>query len=329
MEVSLDLNKNFTNMLAGIPKISVVIITYNQETLIKRTIEALLLQKDYIYEICVSDDCSPDSTWEILIDYDRKYPGLFKLNRNEPNLGIFENIEKTWTMASGDLIYDQAGDDVVGPGWFKKVIDFIQQNNINIYENKICFLGDYKCVYPNGDSIVIKNNHARSNLNKLKLYERGIICNRSRIVSKKLYNSYISVSRGRSYVAENAQDCQVHIFSDSTYYISGIGNIYYASIGVSSHMSKERIQEHEQTMVYAFQFIKSLGIELDKNDLELPFYNIYRKRFLRNKNLRNFTKMAMAYIKCFDFAVCIRSVDTRRLLFRLIRRLPHRTPLNW
>ena len=95
-------------MIEGIPRISVLVITYNQEDVISRAIDSLLLQRDYIYEICVSDDCSKDRTWDILQDYSAKHPGLFVLNRNDPNVGIFENIEKTWTMPTGDIIYQSS-----------------------------------------------------------------------------------------------------------------------------------------------------------------------------------------------------------------------------
>ena len=104
-------------MIDGIPKISVLVITYNQEDVIRRAIDSLLVQKDYIYEICVSDDCSKDRTWNILKEYSEKYPGLFVLNRNNPNIGIFENIEKTWTMPTGEIIYQLSGDDACGEGW--------------------------------------------------------------------------------------------------------------------------------------------------------------------------------------------------------------------
>ena len=114
----------------------------------------MLSQKDYIYEICVSDDCSPDRTWEVLQEYDRQYPGLFKLHQNHPNVGIFENIEYTWTMPTGDIIYQLSGDDECGKGWFKTVIEFIQNNNINYKEELFCIYGDYQAIYPNGDSFI-------------------------------------------------------------------------------------------------------------------------------------------------------------------------------
>ena len=141
-------------MIKGIPKISVIVITYKQEELIKRAINSLLSQKDYIYEICVSDDCSPDHTWDVLQEYDKQYPGLFVLNRNEPNVGIFENIERTWSMPTGDIIYRLAGDDECGEDWFKTVVDFIQENRIDYKSELFCIYGNYKNVYPNGDSYI-------------------------------------------------------------------------------------------------------------------------------------------------------------------------------
>ena len=49
-------------------KINVLIITYNQEDLIKRAIDSILCQKEYgLNKIVVSDDCSSDNTWNVLM----------------------------------------------------------------------------------------------------------------------------------------------------------------------------------------------------------------------------------------------------------------------
>ena len=52
-------------MLENIPKISVLVICYKQENVIRRAMDSLIAQKDYIYEICINDDKSPDKKWEI------------------------------------------------------------------------------------------------------------------------------------------------------------------------------------------------------------------------------------------------------------------------
>ena len=138
-------------MIDGIPRISVLVITYRQENLIGRTLDSLLIQKDYLYEICVSDDCSPDNTWGVLQDYHKRYPDIIKLHRNNPNVGIFKNIECTWTMPTGDVINQIAGDDTTPDGWYKTVVEYILNSNIDYKNELFCIYGDYKAVYPSGD----------------------------------------------------------------------------------------------------------------------------------------------------------------------------------
>ena len=65
------------------PRHSVIIITYNQEHLIKRALDSVVCQKDYLYEIIISDDCSTDYTWKVVLEYQRKYPSLLKPYRNK------------------------------------------------------------------------------------------------------------------------------------------------------------------------------------------------------------------------------------------------------
>lgn len=310
-------------MIENIPKISVLIICYKQEELIKRAINSLLAQKDYIYEICVSDDCSPDKTWDVLQKYDRQYPGLFKLHQNNPNVGIFENFEYTWTMPTGDIVYVLAGDDECGEGWFKTVIEYIQKNNIDYKNELFCIYGDYKCVYPNGYSFVYRQLYATKDFDRVRLYERGFIGNRSTCYSINVLKLFKKVSQGRSYMVENAMDVQVHLYSDTAYYIPLVGNLYYAGVGVSANMSQQRILEHENTMVYAFDFLKSESYVLNDRDRFLPDFNISKKRYRNSKTINNFIRMVIFYVKAFDLQLFYNRNSIKRLCFSLIRRLPH------
>jgi len=316
-------------MIEGIPRISVLIICYKQEELIKRAINSLLAQKDYIYEICVSDDCSPDRTWEVLQEYDRQYPGLFKLHRNEPNVGIFENIEYTWTMPTGDLIYRLAGDDECGEGWFKTVVEYIQKKKID-YKNEIfCIYGDYKAIYPNGDSFIRRNNLVKKEVSPLTLSIRNVIANRSSCYSINVLKKFVKVSQGRSHIAESAQDFQLQMFTKKNYYISQVGNIYYAAIGVCTNKSNSQRIEREQITPYLLDFIKKQGIEIDHKDYlfltELqPLLFSLRQHFSFIAAFR-----AIRYeIVCYNKAIGIRSFDFKRVLFAIRRKMPHRHPIS-
>ena len=316
-------------MLDGIPRISVLVITYNQENLIRRAIESLVAQKEYIYEICVSDDCSKDRTWEVLKEYSAKYPGLFVLNRNEPNVGIFENIEKTWTMPTGDLIYQLSGDDECGEGWFEKVTRFVSENNLDYEKEAFAIYSDFKCIYPNGDAFIKSNVAITSGVSPLRLSYRLIIGNRGTCYSKCVLKKFEKVSVGRSYIVESAQDRQLQMFSNSSYYIPSVGNIYYANIGVSGHMDKKDDTDRQAVEEYAMEFAVNHGFTINKKDYQYAKFSTQFNTFIGNKTIFNFVKLIILFLKSFDASIGRYNFCFKRTLFAFARRLPHSKPIEW
>lgn len=315
-------------MLQGIPKISVYIITYNQEDVIDRTLGSILSQRDYVYEICVSDDHSTDRTWEILQEYDKRFPGLFKLNRNDPNLGIFENTEKVWTMPTGDIVHDLAGDDSVGDGWFKQVVEFIKENRIDWKNELFCIYGDYKCIYPNGDSVVHRQNAIAKYNDAFRLSLRGIINGRSCCYSRKILSKFEKVSQGRSHIAENAQDRQLQIFTKNNYYIQGIGNIYYAMRGVSTHIDEEKKLERMKIWPYTIQCFERFGINLLKIDKTYIKHAMAYQEYVYWGNKKKALLSLWYYLLSFDYKIFAASDTIRGVVFALRRRLPHKQTIN-
>ena len=93
--------------------LSVHLITFNNEKYIEETLQSIIKQKvDFNYEIVVGDDCSTDGTLEIINNYAAKYPNLFKVLKNEKQLGILENFKSTLDRCDGIYIFDIAGDDM-------------------------------------------------------------------------------------------------------------------------------------------------------------------------------------------------------------------------
>lgn len=315
-------------MIEGIPKISVIVITYKQEELIKRALNSLLAQKDYIYEICVSDDCSPDGTWDVLQEYDKQYPGLFKLYRHPVNVGIFENIEYTWTMPSGDLIYRLAGDDECGEGWLKTVVEYIQNNQIDYKNERIAVYGDFKAVYPDGDCLIFRNNLVEKRIDKVYLTLRNLLGNRSACFSVNTMRQYKKVSKGRSHIAETAIDIQLSLFTEKFYYISKVGNIYYANVGVSTKTSSDAFfAERQEITPYALAFLRSQNKEVDPMYGRFLEANNAEKAFLHRRSVKNFVKAVILKIRSYDKRVGLRSIGIRQAFFALRRRIPHKRPL--
>lgn len=296
-----------------IPKISILMITYNQEKVVRRALDSLIAQKDYLYEICINDDCSTDNTFRILLEYEKKYSRLIKPIRNNQNLGIFQNIEATWKRPTGEIIYRLAGDDECPNGYFSHIISYISQNNIDYKNEAICIYGDYKQVNNNGASIVYKNSQVKDG-NALKLKIRQLISNRSACFSKLVLDRYVSVIVNRSYVVELTQDAELQIFSDYNYYTPIVGNIYYFGIGVSKHFTSEEREEHLKVYDHFLAFCSKYDIHIDRLDRNyIEYMKSYRRGWI--------SKAFIYYLKSIDISLGLKGLQLKRISFVLRKRI--------
>ena len=94
-------------------KISVAVITYNQQDTIRQTLDSILMQKgDFDLELVIGEDCSTDNTRAICEEYTVHHtPYTIRLLPNTKNLGIMANTARVFEAATGDFISIIAGDD--------------------------------------------------------------------------------------------------------------------------------------------------------------------------------------------------------------------------
>lgn len=117
--------------LVDCPLASVLIFTYNQESLVGQTIDCILAQQtSFPFEIILVDDCSPDKTKEVCLEYYYKYPGRILFIANDYNKGIKKNyFESLCEYARGKYIAICGGDD-----WWEdnqkleKQVGFLEKN---------------------------------------------------------------------------------------------------------------------------------------------------------------------------------------------------------
>jgi glycosyltransferase involved in cell wall biosynthesis len=96
------------------PKVSVIIITFNQLEFIRQALEGALMQEtSFLYEIVVGDDCSTDGTTEILLECQRQHPERLRVLIREQNLGLDgkNNFAQTLNECRGEYIAILEGDD--------------------------------------------------------------------------------------------------------------------------------------------------------------------------------------------------------------------------
>ena len=93
--------------------VSIVIATYNHSNYINKCIDNILSQekKGFDIEIVIADDCSTDNTQEILENYKKKHPDIFKLILRKKNIGVPINSLGAWYLSSGKYMAIIDGDD--------------------------------------------------------------------------------------------------------------------------------------------------------------------------------------------------------------------------
>ena len=82
--------------------VSISCITYNHEKFIAQAIESFLMQEtDFDFEIVIGDDCSLDSTKEIILTYVDKFPTKIRFINRLKNIGSAPNFIQTIKECKG------------------------------------------------------------------------------------------------------------------------------------------------------------------------------------------------------------------------------------
>lgn len=273
------------------PRISVIVICYNQEDVIERALNSILCQRDYLFELVVSDDCSTDSTWKIIKEYQKKHHRIIKAYRNEKNLGVYENYQSTYDKVNGDIVFLLSGDDEFGRELFKLTCETISKADLNYRKDKFCVITDYKRVTPEGNGTIVKKNSLVKKHDPFSLKFRGIIVNRALGESISTFNTrkaaYIERRKNfkiPSSLQEGFLSIVPFVHAKKILYIPYIGNIYYSNIGVSSQFKKYKSQHLEGLIEYCNE-ISNYFKNLNKYDRNWLAFHKIKSEFLLNPSL--------------------------------------------
>lgn len=93
-------------------KVSVLMLTYNQEHYINEAIRSVMLQKtNFPFELVIGNDASTDATGKICEDWQKRYPEQIVLLDRKKNLGLQQNFIQTYAHCRGQYIAICEGDD--------------------------------------------------------------------------------------------------------------------------------------------------------------------------------------------------------------------------
>ena len=120
------------------PKLSVIVPTYNHGKFIVQTLEGILSQEtNFDFEVIIGDDASTDDNSMIISKYAQKYPKIVRAFLHPENLGPLKpkelggknNVGFLFSQAESEYIALCEGDDFwTDPHKLQKQVDFLVKN---------------------------------------------------------------------------------------------------------------------------------------------------------------------------------------------------------
>ena len=93
-------------------KVSIICTNYNKGDWVREAMDSFLNQRtNFDFEIIIIDDASTDHSYEIIQEYQNKFPEKVRTFRNEVNLGITKTWKKICREAKGQYIARCDSDD--------------------------------------------------------------------------------------------------------------------------------------------------------------------------------------------------------------------------
>jgi glycosyltransferase involved in cell wall biosynthesis len=101
-----------SSLLPESPLVSIYMLTYMHERFIAEAIEGVIAQRcDFQIELIIGEDCSPDGTRAIALEYQARHPGLIRVLTAGANVGRRANAARCRAACRGRYIAICEGDD--------------------------------------------------------------------------------------------------------------------------------------------------------------------------------------------------------------------------
>ena len=118
-------------------KVSIICTNYNKGDWVREAMDSFLNQRtNFDFEIIIIDDASTDHSYEIIQEYQKKFPEKVRTFRNEVNLGITRTWKKVCQEAKGQYIARCDSDDFwTDPLKLQKQVDLLDASTDSLWSN--------------------------------------------------------------------------------------------------------------------------------------------------------------------------------------------------
>jgi glycosyltransferase involved in cell wall biosynthesis len=233
------------------PKVSVLMAVYNRPELIKKAVESFLRQTYQNCELIICDDCSTDSTLEVIKQF-AKENATIKWHQNKTNQGFITTINWLFSIADGEYVCICDSDDEMATNRIEHQLSVLNLFQADAVISGMAKIDKYGNLIPNKP---LSNSPVQVTPDTKQVqYPSGSLFMHKRVIEKvKGYHSYFSDAFCGDIYLINTIATQFKLIYDPTpvyYYRLTEGsmtqtfNLYHLS---KLELAKELIQQRKDT----------------------------------------------------------------------------------
>ena len=133
------------------PKVSVIVPNYNHSQFLRQRLDSIYSQTHLNIEVLLLDDCSSDSSREILDEFALKHSNITTTIYNETNSGgVFRQWSKGIKAASGDLVWIAESDDYCDDNFLAVLVKTFTDESVLLAYAKTVFVDRDQNPLPDG-----------------------------------------------------------------------------------------------------------------------------------------------------------------------------------
>lgn len=292
-----------------IPLLSICCATYNHEEYIINSLNSLLSQKvDFKYEVIIGEDCSTDSSRELLKGIISNNPNIFEPIYWDLNVGFIKNFREIFRRAKGKYIICLETDDYwIDSTKLQTQVDILEHDLSLIAVAHDCLVVD-NSNNPNGEVFPSK----KSGYYTLKDYRNSIMPGQSTTV---MFRNIFKMEDCDTSLVDNIYDTWGPIDRRIFFTLAAYGKI----LCIPERMSAYRhVTSTGSSFSATNKFSLSNNLAYYKNYLQYVHQNAFCKEIVYTAEAVFFKALIMAYIHK-DYKTSIAAVfkDWKDLRYRM------------
>jgi glycosyltransferase involved in cell wall biosynthesis/2-polyprenyl-3-methyl-5-hydroxy-6-metoxy-1,4-benzoquinol methylase len=130
------------------PLVSIIVPNYNHSAYLRERLDSIYNQTYANYEVILLDDCSSDSSREILCEYAEKHSKNTITIFNEANCGkVFKQWNRGIKAAKGKYIWIAESDDYSAKDFLEKMVPLLAKESVMLAFSRSVFMQDGKEIW--------------------------------------------------------------------------------------------------------------------------------------------------------------------------------------